>query len=216
MKISASESALLNARERDMLKSNGPWHVRDLVSLIKRVRDLRDKQRHINQRSVVASARGPKGKGAAVNARTVKKAALLDKALKYFEGELEAINKQSTAAASALKAANKTAGKASASDKAAAKKPAAKKKTAKKPVAKKPAAKKPAAKKSVAKNPAGKVATAGKPAKSAAAAKPGARKGPKRDISDKARINLPKGGRGDAPSQVASLPSRHKSGRRSR
>jgi hypothetical protein len=131
MKISASESALLNARERDMLKSNGPWHVRDLVSLIKRVRDLRDKQRHINQRSVVASARGPKGKGAAVNARTVKKAALLDKALKYFEGELEAINKQSSAAAAALKAAKKTATK-----KATAKNPAGKVSFAGKPASK--------------------------------------------------------------------------------
>jgi hypothetical protein len=154
MKISATEAALLNARERDMLRSSGPWHVRDLVSLIRRLRDLRDKQRHINQRSVISSARGPKGKGAAVNARTIKKAALLDKALKHFEGELEAINKQSSAAASALKAANKASGKEVTAGKAVAKKPAAQSASAKKT----------ATKKAVAKNPAGKVSLAGKPA----------------------------------------------------
>jgi len=238
MKISASDAALLTARERAMVQSTGPWHVSDLVSLIKRLRDLRDKQRQLGQRQVIASARAAKGKAAAGNARTLQKGRVLDRALKHFEGELEAINSQSSAASSELKAKGKPARKASpkkltgkkaavaksaakkaASEKSAAKKPAAKKATAKKAASTKPAAKKPAAgkaaKKAPAKKPASKAA-AKKPAKKAAAAKTASRKGPKRKISAKARIKLPKGGRGDAPSQVASLPSRHKAGRRSR
>lgn len=210
MKISATDAALLSARERAMLQSTGPWHVRDLVSLIKRLRDLRDKQRQLDQRSVAASARSAKGKSAAVNARTKRKGEVLDKALKHFEGELESINKQSSAAASELKTATKVA------KKAAGKKTTAKKAAVKKPGAKKAASKKPAAKKAVARKAVAKKGAAAKPARKAPAAKPGAKKGPKRKISDKARIKLPKGGRGDALSQVASLPSRHKKGRRAR
>jgi len=234
MKISASDAALLTARERAMLQSTGPWHVRDLVSLIKRLRDLRDKQRQLGQRQVIASARAAKGKAAAGNARTLQKGRVLDSALKHFEAELDAINTESSAASSALKVKGKPAkalkGKkaavAKSTAKKAAKKPATKKATVKKAAAKKTTvrkapAKKPAAKKSSAKKPAAKKSSAKKPAattpaKKAAATKAGARKGPKRKISAKARIKLPKGGRGDAPSQVASLPSRHKAGRRSR
>lgn len=225
MKISASDAALLSARERAMVQSTGPWHVSDLVSLIKRLRDLRDKQRQLGQRQVIASARAAKGKAAAGNARTLQKGRVLDRALKHFEGELEAINSQSSAASSELKTKAKPAKKASAKKltgkKAAVAKSAAKKASSDKPAAKKPAAKKPAAKKATVKKPAAKKAakkaSAKKPAaKKAAATKATSRKGPKRKISAKARIKLPKGGRGDAPSQVASLPSRHKAGRRSR
>jgi len=229
MKISASDAALLTARERAMVQSTGPWHVSDLVSLIKRLRDLRDKQRQLGQRQVIASARAAKGKAAAGNARTLQKGRVLDRALKHFEGELDAINRQSSAASSELKVKGKPAKKASpkklTGKKAAVAKSAAKKAASEKSAANKPAAKKASAKKAAAKKPTAKKAGASKAAKKApakkaasktAATKTAPRKGPKRKVSAKARIKLPKGGRGDAPSQVASLPSRHKAGRRSR
>lgn len=184
MKLSASDAALLSERERAMLRSTGPWYVADLVSLIKRLRDLRDKQRQINQRSVVASARSAKGKAAAVNARTVKKALILDKALKHFEGELEAINRQSTAAAAALKAAGKPAKKAP-----------AKKAVVKKAESKPTAARKPA--------------PAGKP-KTIAASKKRTRKDPNRRISAKERKALATGGDGATPAVSAGRKPRGK------
>jgi len=260
MKISRSDAALLTARERAMLQSTGPWHVRDLVSLIKRLRGLRDKQRQLAQRQAIASARDAKGKRAAGNARTMKKGAVLDRALKHYEAELAKLDQQSSAATRALKvstkppakaAAGKATGKKAAASrsvakKTAAKKPAAKKAAAKKPVTKKPAAKKAATKKPATKKPAAKKAVAkkavaGKTAAKQAAAKKAPAKpspaqaaiptaamppatamaaaghtGPERSISAKARIRLPKGEHGHAPSQVTSLPSLHRRGLRGR
>ncbi len=96
---------------------------------------------------------------------------------------LMALEKKSSPAKPAKKAAakkpaaKKVAAKKPAAKKAVAKKPAAKKAVAKKPAAKKAVAKKPAAKKAVAKKPAAKKAVAKKPAaKKAAAKKPAAKK----------------------------------------
>ncbi|MDZ4047461.1 MAG: hypothetical protein U1E00_03850, partial [Pseudoxanthomonas sp.] len=290
MKISSKDAALLTVRERDMLQSSGPWHVSDLVSLIKRLRDLRDKQRQLGQRQVVASARAAKGKAAPGN-RSVDKGRLLDRALKHFEAELAAINKQSTAAAKALrgaakpvkkatlskpakkkatkkatakKAAKKATSPKSAPKKAVKKKAAAKKAATKKAAAKKAAPKKAATKKTATKKTSTKKAAAAKPAtkraapKKAAATKSAAKKatakkaapakqsvakksaaareatmaptpaptpsmlpgaathpahpGPEQAISAKARLRLPKGGHGEAPSQTHSQPLLHRRG----
>ncbi len=306
MKISAAESALLSTRERDMLKSNGPWNVKDLVSLIKRIRDLRDKQRQLTQRQKIASARrtGSKsGTSGAANARTAEKGRLFDRALSHYEGELDKLNTESSSAAASLKvggakkstavkpakkagkAAKKTTKKAAksatesaarsakkSSKKSTAKKPAAKKSAAKKTAAKKTAVKKATAKKATAKKKAatkkttakktsGKAAkksTAKKGATSKAAAKKApakkapakeapakksakksakqvsrkraarkvakaaearrhaAPKGPVQNVSDKARLNLPKGPGGHVDSQITSLPSHNKRSMRSR
>ncbi|GAB2492545.1 hypothetical protein [Arenimonas alkanexedens] len=247
MKISRKDAALLTVRERTMLQSTGPWLVRDLASLIKRLRDLRDKQRQLSQRQVVASSRAAKGKLAA-GKRSLEKARVLDRALKHFERDLAMLNLQSSAAAKELKitaraakkapakktAASSTAKKKAASKKVAAKKatkPAAPKKTAaKKAVVKKAATKKTSAgkktsvKKTAAKQSAAKApakATAKKTAASKASMPPVAvaaiaHTGPERTISAKARIRLPKGGHGDAPSQASSLPSLHRRGLRGR
>lgn len=143
MKLGAKQAALLSNRERDMLTSKGPWQVKDLVSLIKRSRELRDKYRHQAQRQSIAATRRNLQKPDAANARTLQKAELFDRALKQYEAELQKI---STACTTALREL-KVGGKVPVKKKTAAKKAAVKKPAAKKAVSKKVADKKPAAKK---------------------------------------------------------------------
>ena len=106
MKISTSEAALLNATELALVRSKGPWYVKDLVSLIGRARKLRDKQRDQLQRQRIISARntGTKdGKSGKANVRTAAKADLMDRVLKHFEAELEKIKRESAEASRCLK-----------------------------------------------------------------------------------------------------------------
>ena len=110
MKLTAKQAALLSDRERSMLASKGPWQIKQLVSLIKRSRDLRDKYRHQAQRQSIAAA-----------SRTLQKADIFDSALKQFEAELAKISTECNAAMRELKVgknpvrqktqANKTASK---------------------------------------------------------------------------------------------------------
>lgn len=165
MKLSAAESALLSARERDMLQSKGPWNVKDLVNLIKRVRDLRDKQRQLTQRQKIASARSTGSKTGAsgtANARTAQKGRVFDRALTHFEGQLDKLNKESTAAAASLDVGNVGTRSSKVAKKAV-------KKTAKRAAGKAAtkSAKKSPAKKSPAKKSGGKAAKA--PARKTAA-----------------------------------------------
>lgn len=204
MKLSATEAALLSDRERKMVQSTGPWQVKDLVSLIKRLRDLRDKQRDLEQRQRIRSARSTGSKGGrsgSANARTGDKGQVLDRALKHFEAELARLDHDSSEAVRALgngkaaspKRANKVDRKAArksvkaAAGEASANKPAAKK------AAKKAAGKKTAAKKTAAKKTAEKAAAA-KPASKKAVAKPAkpAAKGPAKAVSSKTRLSIPR------------------------
>lgn len=206
MKLSATEAALLSDRERKMVQSTGPWQVKDLVSLIKRLRDLRDKQRDLEQRQRIRSARSTGSKGGrsgSANARTGDKGQVLDRALKHFEAELARLDRDSSDAVRALgngkaatpkKKANKGERKAArravkkAAGAATAKKPAAKKAATKKAAGKKTAGKKTAGKKT-----AGKAAAAKPASKKAVArtAKPAA-KGPVKALSSKTRLSVPR------------------------
>lgn len=150
MKLGAKQAALLSNRERDMLTSKGPWQVKELVSLIKRSRELRDKYRHQAQRQSIAATRRNLQKPDAANARTLEKAELFDRALKQYEAELLSISTACTAALRELKVGGKVpVRKKTAAKKAASKKVATPRVTSRKAVVKKPAAKK-AAKKKVA------------------------------------------------------------------
>ena len=150
MKLSAKQAALLSNRERDMLTSKGPWQVKDLVSLIKRSRELRDKYRQQAQRQSIAATRRNLQKPAAANARTLDKAELFDRALKQYEDELQKISTACTAALRELKVGGKVSVKKKTAAKKATAKKAPAKKAAKKVASKKAAAKKPAKKKTVA------------------------------------------------------------------
>lgn len=102
MKVSAKQAVLLSVREREMIESKGPWQVKQLVTLIKRSRDLRDKHRQLAQRQSIAATRRNLQKPSATNVRTDQKAELFDRALKHFEAELDKLNTESTAAAREL------------------------------------------------------------------------------------------------------------------
>jgi hypothetical protein len=103
MKLTAKQAALLSDRERSMLASKGPWQIKQLVSLIKRSRELRDKYRHQAQRQSIAAANRTLQKPDAANARTLQKADIFDNALKQFEAELAKISSECTAAMRELK-----------------------------------------------------------------------------------------------------------------
>lgn len=103
MKLTAKQAALLSDRERSMLASKGPWQIKQLVSLIKRSRELRDKYRHQAQRQSIAAASRTQQKPDAANARTLQKADIFDAALKQFEAELAKISSECSAAMRELK-----------------------------------------------------------------------------------------------------------------
>ena len=103
MKLTAKQAALLSDRERSMLASKGPWQIKQLVSLIKRSRDLRDKYRHQAQRQSIAATSRTLQKPDAANARTMQKADNFDAAPKQFEAELAKISSECSAAMRELK-----------------------------------------------------------------------------------------------------------------
>lgn len=113
MKLTKTQAALLNASERALVQSKGPWHVKTLVNTIKRTRTLRDKQRDLLQRQSIAAtprATAHSADLAEPNARTAAKADLFARALEGFETELRELGAQSSLAAKELgKAPAKTA-----------------------------------------------------------------------------------------------------------
>lgn len=139
MRISPTQAALLTARERQLLETTGPYEVRQLVSLIKRTRELRDKQRDLAQRHRVAATQRSQSKASAVVARTLKKEQLFGRALLHFEAQLEKIDRECSSAMSELrigaaaapaKARKAAAGKVSKATKSVRAKKAAKARTA--------------------------------------------------------------------------------------
>ncbi len=103
MKLTKKQAELLTARERQMVESKGPWDVKSLVSLIKRIREVRDKYRQLEHRQAKATSRRASDSMVAGNTRTTQKAELFDRALHGFESDLHAVNCESTAAARELK-----------------------------------------------------------------------------------------------------------------
>lgn len=103
MKLTAKQSALLSERERSMLSAKGPWEIKQLVSLIKRSRELRDKYRQQAQRQSIAATERTLQKPHAANARTLQKANIFDGAILYFEAQLDKISSECDAAMRELK-----------------------------------------------------------------------------------------------------------------
>ena len=101
MRLSKSQAALLNSRELRLLTAKGPWQVSELATLIRQVRDMRDKQRDLLQRQDAKLARAGKGRAGATgaaNERTAAKERLLDEALDGLQEELRHIDRESTLA----------------------------------------------------------------------------------------------------------------------
>ncbi len=98
MRITPAQAAVLSARERQLLESRGPYEVKQLVTLIRRTRELRDKQRDLVQRQRVAATTRSRSKDSASVARTLKKEQLFTRALEHFEGQLQSLNRDCTEA----------------------------------------------------------------------------------------------------------------------
>jgi len=139
MRITPAQAAVLSERERQLLESRGPYEVKQLVTLIRRTRELRDKQRDLVQRQRVAATTRSRSKDSASVARTVRKEEIFSRALEHFEEQLQSLNRQCTEAMRELSlkarrapvkkaAAAPAAGRKTATRKAA--RPAAAKKTA--------------------------------------------------------------------------------------
>jgi hypothetical protein len=102
MKLTTKQAALLSVRERQLIESKGPWQVKQLAGLIRRTRELRDKQQQQIQRQTITAVRGGTRGIGEQSARSQEKAQLFDRALHYFEAELHQLNTESTAAAREL------------------------------------------------------------------------------------------------------------------
>ncbi len=101
MRLSKSQAALLNTRELRLLTAKGPWQVSELATVIRQVRDLRDKQRDLLQRQggrLAAAGTGRVGAMGVANERTAAKARLLDAGLQALQQELRDIDQESTLA----------------------------------------------------------------------------------------------------------------------
>lgn len=101
MRLSKSQAALFNKRELRLLTAKGPWHVSDLATAIRQVRDLRDRQRDLLQRQDARLARAGTGRVGAIgvaNERTALKERILDEALDGLQAELRDIDQESTLA----------------------------------------------------------------------------------------------------------------------
>lgn len=152
MRITPAQAAVLSTRERQLVETTGPYEVRQLATLIRRIRELRDKQRDLVQRQRIAATTRSRSKESATVARTVKKEQIFSRALEHFEGQLQKINSECTAAMQELSlsgrraprkaaatgstgraAASRTAGTRSAGAKSAGRKTAAGRTAAKKP-----------------------------------------------------------------------------------
>ena len=213
MRLSKSQTALLNTRELRLLTAKGPWQVSELATVIRQVRDLRDKQRDLLQRQggrLAAAGKGRVGATGVANERTAAKERLLDAGLQALQQALRDIDQESTQACHELldddddvpgrranpkKAAKRVKAAAPASGAAKKTRPAGTDKAAKKTA---PKGRKTAGK--VVKKPAAKRASAKAPA-------------PQR--SSKARVAIPKHVGGDASARP-SLASRKSRGTRSR
>jgi hypothetical protein len=102
MKLTTKQAALLSVRERQLIETKGPWQVKQLADLIRRTRELRDKQQQQIQRQTIAATRSGTRSLGEQSARSQEKARLFDRALQYFEAELHQLNTESTAAARKL------------------------------------------------------------------------------------------------------------------
>lgn len=101
MRLSESQAALLNTRELRLLTARGPWEVSELATVIRQVRDLRDKQRDLLQRQGARLADSGKGRVGALgiaNERTAAKERLLDEALDGLQQALRDIDQESSQA----------------------------------------------------------------------------------------------------------------------
>ena len=98
MRITPAQAAVLTMRERQLLESRGPYEVKQLAALIRRTRELRDKQRDLVQRQRLAATGRNLSKDSASVARTVKKEQLFTRALEHFEGQLRSLNRDCTEA----------------------------------------------------------------------------------------------------------------------
>lgn len=103
MRISPAQRALLTTREQQLLETTGPYEVKQLVTLIKRSRELRDKQRDLAQRHRIAATDRSQSKASAVVGRTLKKEQLFARALEHYEAQLEKINRECSSAISELR-----------------------------------------------------------------------------------------------------------------
>ena len=108
-----------------------PLEIKQLVSLIKRSRELRDKYRHQAQRQVISATQKNLQKPSAANARTLQKAELFDRALKQYEAQLGKISTECTTALRELKVGKNPVRKKTEAKKKAAKKAASSAKAAK-------------------------------------------------------------------------------------
>lgn len=141
MRITPAQAAVLTMRERQLLESRGPYEVKQLAALIRRTRELRDKQRDLVQRQRLAATGRNLSKDSASVARTVKKEQLFTRALEHFEGQLRSLNRDCTEAMRELSISRPRAPRnATTSTRAAGKGPAAK--TAKAATVTKPATRK--------------------------------------------------------------------------
>lgn len=101
MRLTKSQAALFNARELRLLTAKGPREVSDLATAIRQVRDLRDKQRDLQQRQDQRLARSGTGRVGAMgiaNERTAAKERLLDEALDEMQQQLRRIDEESSLA----------------------------------------------------------------------------------------------------------------------
>ncbi|WP_447729486.1 hypothetical protein [Pseudoxanthomonas suwonensis] len=96
MRMTPAQSALLNAREKQLLQARGPFEVKQLGTLIRRTRELRDRQRDLAQRQRVAATGQGRSKDSATIARTLRKEQLFSRALEHYEAQLARINRESS------------------------------------------------------------------------------------------------------------------------
>ncbi|RRN59151.1 hypothetical protein EIM48_03700 [Pseudoxanthomonas sp. SGNA-20] len=96
MRMTPAQSALLNAREKQLLQARGPYEVKQLATLIRRTRELRDRQRDLAQRQRVAATTQGRSRESATITRTLRKEQLFSRALEHFEAQLARINRESS------------------------------------------------------------------------------------------------------------------------
>lgn len=109
MRMTPAQSALLNAREKQLLQARGPFEVKQLGTLIRRTRELRDRQRDLAQRQRVAATSQGRSKDSATITRTLRKEQLFSRALEHYEAQLERMNRESSDVMSELALGNNAA-----------------------------------------------------------------------------------------------------------
>lgn len=109
MRMTPAQSALLNAREKQLLQTRGPYEVKQLATLIRRIRELRDRQRDLAQRQRVAATSQGRSKDSATITRTLRKEQLFSRALEHYEAQLERMNRESSDVMSELALGNNAA-----------------------------------------------------------------------------------------------------------